>query len=550
MNNVLKMLFAVVGAMTAMVSSGYEWTDPNTGLIWGYSFEAVGVTIGRPYPMVSDLVIPSTVNGNAVRGIRLYSYNFCEDLTSIVIPSSVISIGEAAFQGCNNVTKITIADDVMNMSIGQAAFRGCSGLTSITIPGGITNISDNAFEGCSGMISYMVDESNPMYKSCNGLLLTKDGKRIICGVNGDVIIPDGVTKISATVFSGRSNLTSITIPSSVTSIGDSAFSDCVGLTSVTIPSSVTNIGSSAFSGCIGLSSITIADGVTCIGDNAFEGCCGLTSVAIPSSVTSIGNSAFSGCGGLMSVRVPSLLRGVGQVGEMCFSNCDNLRKVTFVGDAPKSLSGWNASTKICYLKEYESSWKELLGDVGVESNVYCVDPQSTPSGSGSSFTGNIVVTNVVIHYVVNSIQSTMAAPVSTDTKLVNVMTEIKGGNVSIPDTWAANYPTFNEKFGSDFTASLTKATGKVDAAGSPMFVWQDFVAGTDPTNPEDKFTASVTMVGGKPVISYSPELSVAESAKRKYTIWGKEKLQDEKWIEVPEGEESDYNFFKVTVEMK
>lgn len=42
MNNVLKMLFAVVGAMTAMVSSGYEWTDPNTGLIWGYSFEAVG----------------------------------------------------------------------------------------------------------------------------------------------------------------------------------------------------------------------------------------------------------------------------------------------------------------------------------------------------------------------------------------------------------------------------------------------------------------------------------------------------------------------------
>jgi len=144
----------------------------------------------------------------------------------------------------------------------------------------------------------------------------------------------------------------------------------------------------------------------------------------------------------------------------------------------------------------------------------------------------------------------MAAPITTDTKFVNVISEIKGGNVAIPDTWAANYPTFKEKFGSDFTAALTKTTGKVDAAGNPMFVWQDYVAGTDPTDVEDVFTASVTMVGGKPVISYTPELSEAEAAKRKYTTWGKEKLQDEQWSEVPSGSEADYNFFKVTVEMK
>jgi len=60
----------------------------------------------------------------------------------------------------------------------------------------------------------------------------------------------------------------------------------------------------------------------------------------------------------------------------------------------------------------------------------------------------------------------------------------------------------------------------------------------------------VTMVEGKPVISYTPELSEDEKAKRKYVTWGKVKLQDEKWVEVPSGSEDDYNFFKVTVEMK
>jgi len=85
------------------------------------------------------------------------------------------------------------------------------------------------------------------------------------------------------------------IPNSVTNIGDSAFSGCNGLTSITIPNSVTNIGESAFSYCRGLTSITIPNRVTSIGDSAFSGCNGLTSITIPDSVTSISYSAFSFC---------------------------------------------------------------------------------------------------------------------------------------------------------------------------------------------------------------------------------------------------------------
>ena len=48
---------------------------------------------------------------------------------------------------------------------------------------------------------------------------------LVRGVNGDVTIPNGVTRIGDFAFSGLSDLTSVTIPSSVTSIGKHAFSN-------------------------------------------------------------------------------------------------------------------------------------------------------------------------------------------------------------------------------------------------------------------------------------------------------------------------------------
>ena len=120
----------------------------------------------------------------------------------------------------------------------------------------------------------------------------------------------------------------------------------------------------------------------------------------------------------------------------------------------------------------------------------------------------------------------------------------------MPVTWTVNYPKFTEKFGSDFTKALAMKTGKKDGAGNPMFVWQDYVAGTDPTDETDVFTASITIVDGKVKVSYSPELDEARKAMRKYTIWGKAKLTDKDWSVVGEGEEGNFNFFKVTVEMK
>ena len=170
----------------------------------------------------------------------------------------VVAIGDWAFYECDELTSVLIPTSVWK--IGKCAFSYCSSLTDLTLPWTVGLIGQRAFYSCRSLSS--------------------------------MTIPASVSEIEAYTFGQCFALESISLPYTIYKIGESAFSNCQSLTNVTLPSSLLTIGQNAFYQCLGLTSVTIPNSVTTVGYGAFYQCRNLTEVTIGSSVTSIGGDAF------------------------------------------------------------------------------------------------------------------------------------------------------------------------------------------------------------------------------------------------------------------
>ena len=124
-----------------------------------------------------------------------------------------------------------------------------------------------------------------------------------------VSMPECITSIGTSAFSGCENLESVTLPESLTTFGSHAFSSCKSLKAIKIPSVVTTIPDRCFSGCSSLESVTIPEGVTDIGGAAFSGC-NLKALTLPESLEKIGSSAFCSNSSLKSVNIPAKVKTI------------------------------------------------------------------------------------------------------------------------------------------------------------------------------------------------------------------------------------------------
>ncbi|MBQ8287624.1 MAG: leucine-rich repeat domain-containing protein [Clostridia bacterium] len=328
-----------------------------------------------PWNLYEDK-IECVIIENGVTTISSDAFRGCYNLTSVEIPNSVTEIGSEAFSHCNNLTNITIPDSVTE--IGYKAFYYCTNLQSVEIGCDVAAIGTEAFSSCDNLTYFFVNEHNTVYRSIDGNLYSKDGKNLIQYAIGktapNFVIPDGVTSISDSAFSGCDSLTKIVIPDSVITIESgafyqtgyyndesnwennalyidncliqveqstsgeyiikpgtktiaaSAFYYCSDITSVEIPDSVVTIGAHAFAGS-GLTSIEIPSSVSLIDSGAFWHCENLTSIKLPDSALVIEGSAFRGCWSLTSIEIPY---SVLTIGDGAFSECDNLSQITFL----------------------------------------------------------------------------------------------------------------------------------------------------------------------------------------------------------------------------
>ena len=129
-----------------------------------YSITNNQVTItGYAGDLAGHLEIPSEIEGYPVTRIGSSALMFCDNLTSINIPDSVVSIGGNAIYGCDSLIKVSLGNGVN--TFGNYAFRHCTHLPSVVIPSSVAFIGTGAFSGCYSMTSVYFRGNTPITES-------------------------------------------------------------------------------------------------------------------------------------------------------------------------------------------------------------------------------------------------------------------------------------------------------------------------------------------------------------------------------------------------
>ena len=295
--------FAGGARVSVIERSAFEDTEKLTAVTIPASVTRMGRAVFKNSG-ISTLVFESNI---ALAEIPEDAFSYTS-ITEVTIPNSVTLINHNAFRETSKLVRVNFGTG-SKLHIGSNAFY-LSGLKALTIPANVEYIGEYAFVGLNSLENYSVDGANPYYMAKDGLLMSKDGRKLIAvpaGRKGIQVVPSTVEIIGFGAFE-NSLLDKIIFPddANILSFGYRAFYNAKNLTGITVPSSVVSIDYYAFANCGKLNQVVFMEGnrLTGVYEGAFYGCNSLVDFELPSSVAEISEFAFYGCSGLTKIPVP------------------------------------------------------------------------------------------------------------------------------------------------------------------------------------------------------------------------------------------------------
>ena len=295
---------------------------------------------------------------DSIERIRENAFKKCAQLRTINFPEELRVIDSYAFQDCDTLETVTLPDQVTDVK--QFAFYHCSGLVTLNIPASVTNLGDGnvhfVFEGIPEsdqgpnlLQNVNIDENNPVYRSIDGSVYSKDAQTFLFVPRGrtELTIAEGVQKIEDYAAYLTFGLKKVTLPSTLKEVGKcafqmdeeledmelpdgleivraSAFFQLGSWKNVSIPSSVRVIERFGFAET-GASELAVPEGIEKIEEFAFWGNSDAERIILPESLREIGDQAFGWMEKVEHLYIPA---GVQRIGEQAFGKPDTMHFVT------------------------------------------------------------------------------------------------------------------------------------------------------------------------------------------------------------------------------
>lgn len=213
------------------------------------------------------------------------------------------------------------------------------------------------------------------------------------------------------------------------------------------------------------------------------------------------------------------------------SGVENINCIIFGNAATREPNVSSAVTKRSCFSGNPSFVDAANGDFRLLGNSPCIDMGNNRYVTGETdIRGNARIQNDIVD--IGAYEFTLP------TGLGDV--SVEGTDAAVPVEWLGVYGYVDED---STAASLQQVMVQAGDNGIPL--WQSWVAGLDPWNPDSQLQANIEIVDGEIQVSWLPDLSDAEP-KRHYTVMGKTNLTDSVWV-IPVNE--DHRFFKVQVTM-